>query len=149
MNNDSQAIVVDGFSLIYRAYFATKNQLEHQLKNNRTPTNALEMTLIMLSKLLKQKPYRYGLIAFDAAHRTFRTEIFDAYKSNRKKMDAHLETQIPLIQTAAELMGFKVLAVPNFEADDIIGTFTAICANHGVTADVFSSDNDLLQLVSP
>lgn len=141
-------IIIDGHSLIYRAYFATINQLEYQLQTNQKPTNALEMMLFMVSGLLKRKNYNYGLVAFDTSRKSFRTELFQNYKNNRKRMDDHLIAQIPLIINAIKLMGFKTIAIPNFEADDIIGTFAQICSKQKVNVDIYSSDNDMLQLVN-
>ncbi|MDQ0514200.1 DNA polymerase-1 [Mycoplasmoides fastidiosum] len=143
-----KAIVIDGLSLIYRAYFATFSQLSYYLKNDLKPANAVRMMIIMMSALLKLKKYDYALVAFDVSRKSFRTEMFEDYKANRKPMEEHLSDQLPVIIEALELMGFQIVSLPGFEADDIIGTFSHLCNQQGISVDVFSSDNDLLQLVN-
>ncbi|WP_391591910.1 5'-3' exonuclease [[Mycoplasma] cavipharyngis] len=143
-----KAIVIDGLSLIYRAYFATWSQLATYSKNNWVPTNAVRMMIIMVSSLLKLKQYDYGLVAFDLSRKSFRTELFTDYKSNRKTMEPDLVNQLPIIQKALELLGFKIIALDNFEADDIIGSFAQFCNQEKINVDIFTSDRDLLQLVN-
>lgn len=143
-----QALVIDGHSLAYRAYFATLSQLEYAKKNNLFVNNALKTMITMVSKILCSKKYHYGLVAFDTSRKSFRTQIFPDYKSNRQPMPDYLEQQMALIIQMLPFFGFKVLAVKNFEADDLIGTFANICTKNQVDCDIFSSDNDLLQLVN-
>ena len=94
---NKKAIVIDGNSLLYRAFYATYNQLEFYKKNNLKPLNALKLMLQIFFKLLYLEKYDYAVIAYDHKDKTFRDDIFDDYKKNRKKTPEELIEQIPLL----------------------------------------------------
>lgn len=143
-----KAVVIDGHSLVFRAYYATKKQAEYSLSKGLQPVNALKLMVDFCFKILDRSYYEYGLVAFDAGHETFRTEIFDGYKAGRAPMPEALRTQLPLVQTALKEMGFHVISQAGIEADDFIGSFVSLMSDHQIETDVFSSDKDMLQLVN-
>jgi DNA polymerase-1 len=85
---------------------------------------------------------------FDAKGPTFRDEIYPEYKQNRSPMPDDLRSQIQPIHELVRLMGWKVLDVPGVEADDVIGTLSAVGSSQGIEVVVSSGDKDLAQLVN-
>ncbi|MDD5031299.1 MAG: DNA polymerase I, partial [Rhodoferax sp.] len=79
---------------------------------------------------------------------TFRDDLYPQYKANRSPMPDDLRAQIEPIHEVVRLLGWKVLAVPGVEADDVIGTLAGAAAAQGLTVVVSSGDKDLAQLVN-
>ncbi|WP_027123861.1 5'-3' exonuclease [Mycoplasmoides pirum] len=146
--NEEIAIVIDGNSLTYRAYYATINQLDYFKKYNIKPNNAIKTMLIMSLKILKQYNPKYTLIAFDAGKSTFRNELYKEYKSNRSKTPLELIEQITLLHDIMKLCGYNVCLQNGIEADDIIGSFANLTNANNIHCKIFSSDKDMLQLVN-
>lgn len=145
---NKKALIIDGNSLVYRAYYATENQLQYFEENDLFPTNALRLMIDLCFKLKQQKDYDYLIIAFDAGKTTFRTEMFSDYKAHRCKMPDALAMQLPIVHQAVKAIGFNVFKMLNIEADDIIGSSAKILSSlENIDIDVYSSDRDILQLV--
>ncbi|HVC44988.1 MAG TPA: DNA polymerase I [Candidatus Binataceae bacterium] len=137
--------LVDGSWIIFRAFHVLP-----PLTNSRgLPTGATYGFMRMLVKLLKDvRPTHIG-VAFDSAHKTFRDDLFAAYKANRDAMPDELGAQIPYIHRAVEALGIKRIMVDGFEADDVIGTLAVRAAREGFNAVIITGDKDFKQLVSP
>ncbi len=137
-------LLVDGHSNLYRAFYAIRAGLSAP---DGTPTNAAYGFLRMQHKLLKElKPTHVG-VAFDVGKETFRTRLDERYKAHRPPMPDALAVQIPLTQEALGLLGVAVLAEPDVEADDVIGTLAVRAAADGFEVVIASTDKDLMQLV--
>lgn len=143
-----KALIIDGNSLMFRAYYGTINQLDFFIKNNVFPTNAIKTMMLIIYKILESKKYDYAIIAFDHKEKNFRKEEFDEYKANRAKTPEHLIKQIPIIQDIMPYFGFNVFCVPGIEADDIVGSSAKVLSDSGINCDVYTSDKDILQLVN-
>ncbi|MDR2369505.1 MAG: 5'-3' exonuclease [Mycoplasmataceae bacterium] len=143
-----KALVIDGNSLIYRAFYATSNQLAYYKAHNLIPVNALKLVMLIVLKLINQTQYDYVLMALDHGKKTVRHEVFAEYKAGRKPMPDDLLVQLPLIREAMEVMGISTLSLPEIEADDIIGSYTQLMNHHGIAVEIYTSDKDLLQLVN-
>lgn len=143
----SKAIVVDGNSMMFRAFYATYKQLEYYKQNNLPYTNALRTMSIMLNNLLEQDKYDYAIIAFDHKEKSFRHQKYEEYKGNRKKTPEELIEQIHLIHDMSGFLGFNVYCVPGIEADDVVGSVSKKLSKENIKVDIFSSDKDMLQLV--
>jgi len=143
-----KAMVIDGNSLVYRVYWATFSMLDYYHKNNLTPTNAVNLFIKAVLKLNQTNNYDYVFIAFDHAKHTFRSEMLDQYKANRKPMPEDLFVQLPLINNMLDALGLKHLSKEGFEADDLIGSYCKLMNDNGIQVDVYSSDRDMLQLVN-
>ncbi|MDE5949337.1 MAG: 5'-3' exonuclease [Malacoplasma sp.] len=143
-----KAIVIDGNSLMFRAYYGTIKQLDFFLKNNIEPTNAIKTMMLIIFRLLTENKYDYSVIAFDHKDKNFRKMEFDVYKINRKKTPDTLVSQIEPIKKIMELFGFNVFCISGIEADDVVGSSVNLLTNSDIFCEVYSSDNDLLQLVS-
>ncbi len=87
-------------------------------------------------------------IFYDAGSAS-RKELDPNYKSNRPRMPQDLVSQLPLIAAATEAFGLPCLRTSGVEADDLIATYARISGENGLQARIFSSDKDLMQLVSP
>lgn len=142
------AIVIDGNSLSYRAYYATLKQLEYFKNSDRQPTNAIKLMLLMSLKILNEHDPQYAVIAFDAGRKTFRDDVYDKYKAGRHATPKELLSQLPLIQQVLEYSGFCICAHSGIEADDVIGSFVNLANRNKINTFVYTSDKDMLQLVN-
>ena len=140
-------ILVDGNSLMYRAYYATAFSGNLMQNSKGLYTNAIYSFIKMLEHLINQE-YDNILVAFDAGKQTFRHEILDTYKDGRSPMPEEMRVQIPHIKEFLHLMNIKEYQLPLYEADDIIGTMARLAMEEGYHVDIYSSDKDLLQLVN-
>ncbi|MFZ3019689.1 MAG: 5'-3' exonuclease H3TH domain-containing protein, partial [Gallionella sp.] len=136
-------LLVDGSSFLYRAFHAMPD-----LRNREGfPTGAIYGVLNMLRKLRHDYPADYSLCVFDAKGKTFRDDMYPEYKAHRPSMPDDLARQIEPLHRAIEAAGWKILAQPGVEADDVIGTLTRQAAKDGVRCIVATGDKDLAQLV--
>lgn len=135
-------LVIDGSSLIHRAFFA----LPPLTNKQGIPTGAVYGLCNMLVKLLEDVKPKYMAVAFDKSRKTFRTEMYADYKGQRKPTPPELKSQFPLSMQVLEALGIRTLELDNYEADDIIGTF-AVHAPEGIEVVIVTGDRDELQLV--
>lgn len=142
-----KAILIDGNSLMFRAYYGTINQVDFFIKNNLFPTNAIKTMMLILFKILENSQYDYAVIAFDHKDKNFRKEEFEDYKGKRKATPKELILQIPIVHEIMPFFGFKTFCISGIEADDVIGSAANLLSKNNIHCDVFSSDNDMLQLV--
>ena len=135
-------LVIDGSSLIHRAFFAlpplTTRKGQH--------TGAVYGFLRMFHKLLQDVKPRWVAAAFDKSRKTFRTKLYADYKGQRKPTPPELKEQFPLCMEVLQSMGIPALELDDYEADDIIGTF-AKKADPSVEVYIVTGDRDELQLI--
>ncbi|MBV8341066.1 MAG: DNA polymerase I [Gammaproteobacteria bacterium] len=137
-------VLVDGSSYVYRAFHA----LPPLSTSRGEPTGAVLGVMNMLLKFLKDYQPRRIAIVFDAPGKTFRDELFAAYKEHRPGMPDDLRAQVgPLLEIIAAL-GLPLLRVPGVEADDVIGTLACRAARAGQTVLISTGDKDMAQLVN-
>lgn len=135
-------LVIDGSSLIHRAFFA----LPPLMTKQGLHTGAVYGLCNMLLKLLGDLQPAYMAVAFDKSRKTFRTELYADYKGQRKPTPSELSEQFPLAMKVLGTMGIPTLELDNYEADDIIGTFAGH-APEDVEVIIVTGDRDELQLV--
>ena len=135
-------LVIDGSSLIHRAFFA----LPPLMTKQGLHTGAVYGLCNMLLKLLGDLQPTYMAVAFDKSRKTFRTELYADYKGQRKPTPSELSEQFPLAMKVLGTMGIPTLELDNYEADDIIGTF-AVHTPKDVEVIIVTGDRDELQLV--
>ena len=140
-------ILVDGNSLMYRAYYGTAFSGNLMQNSKGLYTNAIYAFIKMLDHLVCQE-YDNILVAFDAGKQTFRHEMLTSYKDGRSPMPEEMRVQIPHIKEYLHIMNIKEYQLPLYEADDIIGTMAKKALEEGYHVDIYSSDKDLLQLVN-
>jgi DNA polymerase I len=137
-------VLVDGSSYLYRAFHALP-----PLANSRgEPTGAIYGVMNMMTKFMKDYAPQCIAIVFDASGRTFRDEIFAAYKEHRRPMPNDLRAQIEPLFELLKAQGYPVLRVDGVEADDVIGTLACRAAEAGRRVLISTSDKDMAQLVN-
>jgi DNA polymerase I len=141
-------LLIDGNSLLFRAFHATAYSGTIMRNSKGVPTNALYGFTVMMLNVLEKYEFSNILVAFDAGKQTFRHEEYKEYKGGRKPVVPELIEQMPLARQLLEQLQIKHYELINYEADDIIGTMSKIAAEEGFDhVDILSSDHDLLQLI--
>ena len=149
MTDKKTLLLVDGSSYLYRAFFAGGESLSTTLPDGTVQkTGAIRIMINMMQKLSKDVRADYTACVFDAKGPTFRDVLYPKYKANRSPMPDDLRSQVEPIHEVVTLLGWKVLAVPGVEADDVIGTLAHCAAQQGVNVIISSGDKDLSQLVN-
>lgn len=138
-------LAVDGNSILNRAFYG----IRPLTNKDGFPTNALYGLVTMISRQQEQLRPDYCAVAFDLKAPTFRHVFYDAYKAGRKPMPEELAQQLPVAKDLLRAMGFTVLEMEGYEADDILGTLARVCEDHGAEAYLMTGDRDALQLISP
>ena len=138
-------ILIDGFSLLFRSYFAMRPMVTSQ----GIHTQGLFAFVNMLNKIIKDYEPDYIAVAFDMKEKTFRHEQYEDYKAGRQQAPVELLTEIPWLHRILEAMNIAVLEMPRYEADDIIGTLSVHASEDGIRTLIITGDKDELQLVSP
>ena len=138
-------LVLDGSSLIFRAFYALPGLSD----SHGQPTGAIFGFSNMLTKLMAEQQPDLMVLAFDKSRHTFRTERYADYKGTRDKTPEELLSQFPLLREFAANMGIPFLEKDNYEPDDIIGTLATQAAAKGYDVRVITGDRDALQLVRP
>jgi DNA polymerase-1 len=137
--------LIDGYSLIYRSYFALiRSPLRSPDGRNTSAIYGFFRSLFGLRKL--RNPQRM-VIAMDSLGPTFRKAMYSEYKANRQETPEDLRAQIPLIEEALGYLGIPRLRAEGYEADDVIATLAGWCRKENIPCFIFSGDKDLLQLV--
>ena len=136
-------MVIDGSSLLYRAFFALP-PLQNALG---VPTNAVYGFLTMLTKLYEEINPDYIAVAFDKGKQTFRMDIYEDYKGTRQSAPDELRPQFSLIREVLESLGIIVIEEEGFEGDDIIGSLSKKWGCSDLQVHIITGDRDNLQLV--
>ena len=135
--------LIDGSNQMYRAYHAIRGLTGPDGHS----TNAIYGFVTMLRKLIADHNPECIAAAFDLPGPTFRSELRDDYKANRKPMPSDLAEQIPYVHQACEALGVQVLTYAGFEADDVIGTLAARATGEERPVVIVTGDKDFFQLV--
>ena len=137
--------LLDAYALIYRSYYAfIKNP---RINSKGKNTSAIMGFLNTLNEVItKEKPTHIG-VAFDHG-KTFRNEVFPAYKAQREETPEDIKTSVPIIKDILEAYHISVLQVDGFEADDVIGTLATQAGSQGVETYMLTPDKDYGQLVA-
>lgn len=148
MTESKRLLLIDGNSVAFRAFFALYTSLNSFTNADGLHTNAIFGFNKMLDIMLAQVKPTDALVAFDAGKVTFRTKKYADYKGGRSKTPPELSEQMPEIRRLLTARGIKSYDLPNFEADDIIGTMAKQAEQAGYTTTIFTGDRDLTQLTS-
>ncbi|MEG1568449.1 MAG: DNA polymerase I [Oscillospiraceae bacterium] len=136
-------LVLDGNSIINRAFYGIKLLTT---KDGQF-TNAIYGFMNILLKLEADETPDETAIAFDLRAPTFRHKMYDGYKAQRKGMPEELAAQMPVLKELLTLLGYKLVTLEGYEADDILGTLSAKAAERGDECVIATGDRDSLQLV--
>ncbi|MFN7971552.1 MAG: 5'-3' exonuclease H3TH domain-containing protein [Acidobacteriota bacterium] len=137
--------LVDGTALAYRSFFAF-------IRNPLTTSRGLNTSAVFgftqaLTRLMDAEPGATIVVAWDAAAPTFRHREFASYKATREKMPDEMRGQLPYVEQVVRAYGLPFLALPGWEADDIIGTLARKGADAGWRVAIVAGDKDFMQLV--
>ena len=135
-------MLIDGNSIVNRAFYGVPLLTNGEGRY----TNGVYGFLNILFKLLDEEQPDYLAVAFDLHAPTFRHRTFDGYKGTRKGMPEELREQMPLLKEVLQAMHIPIFEQEGFEADDILGTLSALAEKNGIVSVVVSGDRDLLQL---
>jgi DNA polymerase I len=149
LKKGDHVFLVDGSGYIFRAYHALPPLTR---KSDGLQLNAVYGFCNMLWKLLRdmkpdERPTHLAVV-FDKSEKTFRNEMYPAYKAHRPEAPADLIPQFPLIREAVRAFELPCLEQAGYEADDLIATYVREACEAGAIASIVSSDKDLMQLVS-
>ena len=136
----------DAYALIYRAYYAFISR--PMINSKGQNTSAIYGFTNALFDILKKENPEYLAVAFDAPARTFRTDLYEEYKSNRLTTPEEIKKAVPIIKDILAALNIHVYEVIGFEADDIIGTIARKAEAKGYKAFMVTPDKDYTQLVS-
>ena len=137
-------MILDGNSIVNRAFYGVRPL---NAPDGR-PTNAVYGFLAILQKLLEEQKPEAVCVSFDLKAPTFRHKEYEGYKAQRKAMPEDLAEQIPMLKETLDAMGIRRYELEGYEADDILGTASAICERDGWDCVIVTGDKDSLQLIS-
>lgn len=137
--------LLDAYALIYRAYYAF-------ISNPRRTSSGLDTGAIFgflntLIEIIKKEKPTHLAVAFDTAEATFRHEAFEAYKAHREAQPEGITVAVPYIKKILEAMNIPILALPGYEADDVIGTIAKQVASEDFPVFMMTPDKDYCQLL--
>ena len=147
MVEKKKLLLLDGSSLAFRSFYGLLN-LDSFRNQNGLHTNALFAFHRILVRLFEDEKPTHMLVAFDAGKTTFRTEMYQEYKGGRQTMPSELAEQWPYFKVMLDAMGAKSYELPNYEADDIIGTYSRKAEAAGFDVVIITGDKDLTQLAT-
>jgi 5'-3' exonuclease len=137
-------LLIDGSSMIFRAYYGVRPTVDGP---GGMQVNAIQGFLERLARLIRQRRPRRLAIADDFAWRpAWRVELIETYKSHRvaEPVPAGLEPQLPVIRAILEAVGVDMVGVDEYEAEDVIATWSRRAEG---TIEIASGDRDLFALV--
>ena len=135
--------LIDGSGFIFRAYHA----LPPLTRSDGTPTSAVLGFSNMLAKLLSETDADHIAVVFDHSGSSFRNRIYDQYKAHRPDPPDDLIPQFKLVREATKAFGVCRIEMADYEADDLIATYTREAVEAGAVVTIVSSDKDMMQLV--
>lgn len=143
--SDNKILIVDAFSLAYRAFFAIPPTLT---LDDGTPINAIFGFSSILFRTIDQLKPSHVCICFDRKEPTFRHIAYPEYKAHRPPPAEEFIVQIPLLKDILNNYGFLSIEKPGFEADDLMGTISLIAENNKFKSFLLTGDHDAFQLIS-
>ena len=140
-------ILLDGYALIYRAYYALIRT--PRINSKGMNTSAVMGFVNTLEEVLKKENPEFIGVAFDPKGGTFRHEIYPEYKAQREDTPEDIRVAVPIIKQILGAYRIPVLEIPGYEADDVIGTLANKASQHcDVLTYMVTPDKDYSQLVN-
>ena len=139
-------MLIDGNSLLYRAYFALAEA--DMRTSGGQPTGAIYGFLTMLINLIRDHNPEGIAVAFDLPTPTFRHKKVDTYKAGRAETPDELLQQFDIVKETLEVLGIRSIAISGYEADDILATYAAKAKKENISSIIVTGDRDSYQLVS-
>ena len=144
-------LLLDGYNLLFQSFTTLPRSI---VDKEGEPINALHGMLSAIVRLVRELQPGHVVAAFDVPETpTFRHQLFPLYQAQRGPMGGEhaddFRRQVGLTREALPRLGIPAVAVPGYEADDVMGTLARRTADSGEQAILVSTDRDLLQLISP
>ena len=138
--------LIDAYAIIYRSYYAF-------IKNPRINSKGLNTSAIFgfvntLEELLRKENPTHIAVAFDPPGGSFRHETYEQYKAQRQETPEDIKLSVPIIKDIISAYNIKMLEVPKFEADDVIGTIAKKAEQESLEVFMVTPDKDYAQLTS-
>lgn len=142
-----ELILIDGNSLLFKAFYATSYTGNYMVNRNGIPTNGVYGFARMVEKIISTNP-KYVIVAFDYGKKTFRNELLDTYKATRKETPQELVPQFALAREYLTAHNITWYEIEGYEGDDIIGTLVDFGEKNNLKVSVYTGDKDANQLIS-
>ncbi len=136
-------VLVDGHSLAYRAFHALPADMQ---TSTGELTNASFGFASMLLTVLNDEQPDYVIVTFDKGT-SFRVREYAEYKAHRAKMPAEMRSQMERVREIVDVLNIPIVMLPDYEADDVLGTLSRQAAEQGLNVVIVTGDRDALQLV--
>lgn len=143
-----ELVLIDGNSLLFKAFYATSYTGNYMVNRNGIPTNGVYGFARMVEKIISTNP-KYVIVAFDYGKKTFRNELLDTYKATRKETPQELVPQFALAREYLTAHNITWYEIEGYEGDDIIGTLVDFGEKNNLKVSVYTGDKDANQLISP
>jgi DNA polymerase-1 len=137
-------LLVDGFNLAYRCFFA----IPELTRADGFPTNALHGWVKSLWKLEDQEKPTATLVFFDLGGSQDRLVLHPEYKAQREEMPEALAKQLPYVKSLTRAMGYMGIELDGVESDDLLASEAVALARDGHEVLIVSSDKDFAQIVN-
>ena len=137
-------LIIDGSSYLYRAFYASGGLTT----SKGFPTGAIFGVTSMLKGLWNRNKANYVAVVFDPRGPTIRNDWYEQYKANRNAMPEDLVEQLDGIKCIIKALGFEIIELPYYEADDVIGTLAKYGEQNKLVVRIASPDKDMAQLVN-
>ncbi|XP_024013757.1 uncharacterized protein LOC18020694 isoform X2 [Eutrema salsugineum] len=151
-SSNGRVMLIDGTSIMYRAYYKLLARLNHghltHADGNADWVLTIFSALSLIIDVLKFLPSHVAVV-FDHDGLNFRHNMYPAYKSNRPPTPDTIVQGLQYLKASIKAMSIKVIEVPGVEADDVIGTLAVRSIGAGFKVRVVSPDKDFFQILSP
>lgn len=138
--------LIDASVYVFRAYHSMPDDM---VDDNGNPINALYGFCRFIGDFMENVTPEYVAVLFDESlSKSFRSEIYPAYKANRDPAPEDLKRQFAQCRRYVRALGVMECASPRYEADDLIGTLVTHGRKHGRPSTIVTRDKDLTQLLS-
>lgn len=146
MNTKDRYLLIDGMALLFRAFYATSMSGQFMFNSKGVPTNAVQGFLKHMLLAVEKFEPKHVVVCWDMGSKTFRSEIFTDYKSNRPAPPDELVPQFELVKEAVSAFDIPNIGLEGYEADDCIGSLAKTNREH-CSIGILTGDQDLLQLI--
>lgn len=142
----NRLLLIDAYAMIFRAYYAFIRAPRMNSKGENT--SASFGFVVTLEDLIKKIKPTHIAVGFDPQGPTFRHEAYEQYKAQREETPEDIRRAVPVIKQILTAMNIRILEVPGYEADDVIGTAAGIAEREGYQVFMATPDKDYGQLVT-
>ncbi|NYE04729.1 5'-3' exonuclease [Bacillus niacini] len=145
-NQKPSLMLVDGMALLFRAFYATAVTGQFMINSKGIPTNGIHGFIKHLFTAVSSFKPSHVAVCWDMGSKTFRSELFDAYKGNRSEAPIELIPQFDLVKEVVAAFDIPNIGLAGYEADDCIGTIASQAKEHAHVS-ILTGDQDILQLL--